>query len=472
MKTNRDMHGNLKFRMFLVLAFMLAAPWAEAQLPIPETDFAGPDTTILHAGPGRKKIVVGMKDKVYETPKNGIKPLYQWDLVNAPSGYVAPPMGAVVYEGTASLYRHWAEAWVSVPGDYTFQVLRTSKWGDQIDEVVVTVKERPEIVNVKAKVKCYVPEEPIRLDHFIIETDPPLPESEIVKYVSLAEDSQVANKEILGHIIFENTGWANNMEIHFMVKDANFNNPERSDYTLNVNLYDEITIVEIGVDVNKAKEKILGKNEGDKTLADRLEQFLKLVDRIKNANKNIKEIFENKLPRGNFIGTDPPVSVLAGASIEGAVLRKCCTNEAGLYGAFSVNGELGIQIDLKYRLPPPFTAAYIPVTGKVAGSLSVNHKFCMSPWSLTACDEWDKIQLTVGLALGAGLGIGTKEAGLYAQVVVEGGGEATWEFDVLNKPVADFKGADFWVVLRIEGGAGPFGFNHEFSIVKFSGLGD
>ena len=198
------MNKKMKFRLLLVLAFMLAAPRAMAQRDIPPVDFIGECSRrdILYDAAGNfNQIIIGLNE-TYDNDDS----FYEWKYISSvPPVEREPTLGS---DGRG-INRPLVAVRVYEAAEYTFQLTRISKYGYQREEMTLEIV-RPLIVDVRPVFECYSPQEDIHIEDFVIETDPP----GFSHFVALAPDSQVAVSPTSN--AFQNFDFL--QTIHFLVK--------------------------------------------------------------------------------------------------------------------------------------------------------------------------------------------------------------------------------------------------------------
>lgn len=312
---------------------------------------------------------------------------YEWELLSHPAEYIPPVGGA--FEGNN--HGHYVTAKVSVEGDYLFCLIRLSKYGYQKDEVLITVKDYPKVVSVKAKAEyeCFHPEEELQEQYFEIVTDPPGYDYLVV----LAEDSRQA-------VSVGNASFTEDQEIHFLVKrNENDPSPKPSDAKCHIPVFEEYDIVSVDL--------------GPGSIYDALKDFVQVGKKIKDIIDDSKTLNEYDQISGS------PVEIISEVDFSAGFIDKCCNHNDGLYLNYSLVGKVGAGINWPIPICP---GVYAIIAGEITGGLDLNGTAAL-PGADGDCGDPIELDVIISGELGVGIGVGVPGT-FNLEATVKGGMEA------------------------------------------------
>lgn len=400
-----------KFRFsarLLLLALTAFTMQAKAQLL--EHGFGAEDnnyiSVLLRPGDPLKNVTLGNPDENDEDAQ------YHWKLVKS-----TPPDASHYFDDG------WETKQCPVVylnhGKWLFQVTRASKYGLQMENVIVDVSNS---IKVTAEPKddrcCWSAGETIKMDQFDIKTEPPGYES----YVDLHENCRLAVKDDL----FSET----EQEITFVPVES-------CDYyvfgqttikVINSDMEDNNYSLGVGRDLMEIKKKL-----------DKLKTINEAKKRIATLEDLVKPV--KKVSPFEF-------SVEVGGSTDFGIGKQCCCGKD--YGFLQGNASVGIEASASVKIPSPYPAIKIKL-GIFAGvSLEVEDaRFSTALMDCIDCNF--SYLMPYSVSGGISLEVAWEPVDDILEVSATGSGVCSWDlkFDFQKKDYVE-SNHDFYITVKVK----------------------
>lgn len=388
------------------LTIILLIGWTSSAF----SQFAGPDLSKLLNEGDTLNVNIGQQDLRTNV-------CYTWTQVEGIVDYENNKHNAVI------------ELKITEPGTYVYHVKRVSSLGVEEDEVVVKVRECPEITRFEPKIHCLNDGDEVKADDFIIETDPPEYQSSVTLTPHIARNwtaIHVQDVEITAELPCDNG------EIIQEVCQIEV----RREPALNIATSANITAILNGL----AKLEHLGAlSQKVSKIFDKINNAFGVASPCRPAGTLNFTLGQNMPQRICCNGEDKDVVVTTWPAISTSMGINCLIPFAGAPKVAAVYLELGISAGLKLgpftktiSLDDECTEKTLPLTFFIAGNICATGALGPEPdyCSVSGCFRptvnlnWNWV---IGEELNYGSGNLTIDLALEFKLL---GGVSTWTYRV------------------------------------------